>query len=130
MIEVIVFFSYTITMMLLMFKSRFMAIGIDQTRQFEEPYLAKMITKIAFAVDFDFYEKKRSYERTKQFYTQKPRTVTVDGFPIRCKFTESDYDSMLEKVSIKAKNIVANGDEERWIRDNLECSITKEQLDS
>ena len=50
--------------MLLMVKSRYRPIGVDQTKQFETTYLSRMISKIAYSVNFDFYEKKRTHEKT------------------------------------------------------------------
>ena len=70
-IEVLVYFSFACTMVILMIKSRCSRIGIDQTRQFEGLHLSLLIKRIVNSVKFDFYEKHRTYEQTKAFYTNK-----------------------------------------------------------
>lgn len=45
-----------------------------------------MIKEIADAVKFDFYEKKKTYEETRDYYTKKKREIVVDGYPIDVKF--------------------------------------------
>lgn len=55
LIEILVFFSYSLTLIVLLIKSRLMSVGVDQTQQFEPFYLAKLIKKIAYSIDYDFY---------------------------------------------------------------------------
>lgn len=52
-IECLVATGYIFTMMLLMFKSRFTLIGIDQSGQFESIYLKRMCNKIIESIPFE-----------------------------------------------------------------------------
>ena len=46
MIEVLMYFSFIFTMLILLMKARFHPIGIDNTEQFEETFMSFMINKI------------------------------------------------------------------------------------
>ena len=46
MIEVLIYFSFISTVLILLIKARFYPIGIDNTEQFEETFMSFMINKI------------------------------------------------------------------------------------
>ena len=50
--EALIYLTYLGTMMLLLIKSRFSRVGVDQSGQFEPVYLQKMIDMIALNIDF------------------------------------------------------------------------------
>jgi hypothetical protein len=54
-LEIMVFASYTFTMVLLMIKSRFINVGIDQSSQFEPFMMSKMANHIILNADFDVF---------------------------------------------------------------------------
>lgn len=46
MIEVMIYFSFILTMIILLIKARFQSIGVDNTEQFEETYLSYLLNEI------------------------------------------------------------------------------------
>jgi hypothetical protein len=54
LLEITIFFCYNVTLIILLLKSRWTRIGVDQTHQFEPIFLSKLVSRIAFAVKFDY----------------------------------------------------------------------------
>ena len=46
MIEVMIYFSFILTMIIILIKARFSSIGVDNSEQFEETYLSYMLNEI------------------------------------------------------------------------------------
>ena len=71
-IEITVFFAYLFTMLLLMVKSRFKLVGVDQSAQFESFYMSKMANYIINKINFEKHKKKTielSKESFRNFYS-------------------------------------------------------------
>lgn len=60
-IEIFVFLFYTLTMLILMAKSRFATIGMDQSGQFEPYYLQRVVNQIISNIPFERYSKKEKF---------------------------------------------------------------------
>lgn len=101
------FVFYVATMVIVMFRSRFQKIGIDQTSQFEPFYMNKMVDKIANSIDFDFLQEKRSFARTRAFWTKKVRMIDVIGITLKVKLSEDQYDHLFKSVALGEKDAVS-----------------------
>ena len=91
--ELIVAFSFIFTMVLLMMKSRFINIGIDNSYQFEPIYMSYMVNRIINHIEFGF---KKSDGMTMQEYqtnvpTQIPSRVTVNSTKLRLCLSKEAY---------------------------------------
>ena len=49
-------------------------------------------------LDFDFYEKKKTREKTKSSLTKRTNSIEVDGIDIKLKLTSEDYDILWNKA--------------------------------
>ena len=74
---------YLLTMLLLLAKSRCMNIGVDVSYQFEPEYMSRMANLIIQNIDLDVKMVKRNGVRTRKFYVDQIRTVTVEGVEIK-----------------------------------------------
>lgn len=64
-IEIAIFIFYIVSMLILMIKSRFIQVGIDQSYQFEDVYMCKLITRICKSINFDIHQKSRTFDETR-----------------------------------------------------------------
>jgi lipopolysaccharide biosynthesis protein len=102
-------------MVIVMFKSRFTKIGIDQTSQFEPFYMKEMVEKIAKAIDFDFLQERRSYKRNRAFWTKKVRIIDVIGITLKIKLSEEQYDQLFKCAALGEKVSVSEQEASQWI---------------
>jgi hypothetical protein len=58
-IELLAFYAYFFTMVMYLFRSRFMSVGINQTVQFESVYMSFLANKVIDNMNFDINQEKR-----------------------------------------------------------------------
>ena len=129
--EIVIFMFFILTMIMLMAKSRFKAVGIDNTHQFEPAYMSKLVDKIINHINFDFVEKYNSKSKTKEKWVGKNTSVNVEGKDIILKLSERDYDEACKKAYFgQTENFVGVDNATDWIYRNVYGQITKEELDN
>lgn len=99
LIEQIVFFSYAITMVILMIKARiFLSVSLENAFQFEPKQMLALAERIINSIDFDFPMKKRSKAKTRSKFIDREQAFEVEGVRLKIKLNEEDYDNLYEKV--------------------------------
>ena len=88
-----------------------------------------MVKRIADHLNFDLLQKKKSFQKTKEYYTQKEQPIFMDGVVILIKITEEDYDKLHKNVVLDEKDYVPVNEAEKWLNTNLVCKPTKQDLD-
>lgn len=116
LIELLIFATFISTMILLMFKSRFMKIGIDGSGQFEPVYLKILATRIAESINM-------SIDFADQFYINSERIIQVENVAIKVCLNQDDFKNIQEKKEIP------ENDAQNWINRCIVGKITKNELD-
>ena len=129
LIEVCVFIFYIVSMVILILKSRFLQVGIDQSLQFEEVYMSKLIQRIIENMDFDLLQEKRSHAATKKLFTKYKNKVEVNSVNIIVKMTEAGFNRVFENLILGNKEVVPPAEAHSWVLENLVGDITKEKLE-
>ena len=80
LIEIILFANYTATLLILMAKSRFDTIGMDQSGQFEPYYLQLMMNYILSEIPYEKFKNKAKFVK---FFTNNEENIDVIGTQIR-----------------------------------------------
>ena len=93
-IECLVFAFYTATLLILMFKSRFSTIGMDQSGQFEPFYIQKMMNEIISNIPFRSYRNKTKFVK---HWQNNEEFVDVIGTQIRIKMSAQDCEEVYDK---------------------------------
>ena len=88
-----------------------------------------MIQKIGESIRWDFYEEKKTHERTKRFYTLKQRSIKVGAVAIKVQLKDKDYDEMFKRVAIDEPKLINEDLAVKWVENNIVGGITKEKLD-
>ena len=127
-IEIMVYFSYISTLVILMLKQNFKNIGIDNTDQFDDTYMSYLANMIVRSMVFK--GDKINPKFISRNYVGKRRTVEVDQVTLKVRLTLKDFDIIKEKVDNQEKlNFVEVIDSQEWIKNNLVGSICKRDLD-
>ena len=93
LIEVLVFTFFLFSMVILMFKSRFMKVGIDNSAQFEPVYMRILAQKIADSIPLNI-------EYAEQFYCGSERIIQVENVAFKICLNKQDYDKIQAKEGI------------------------------
>lgn len=129
-IELLVFYSFLLTMSILMIKSRFMNIGIDNSAQFDPVYMSHMVNRIIRHMEFDWEIRGMSKARNKKLFTSKKESfVELEGVKLLVNLTEADYEEARDGVLMQDLVIVTPERAADWMRRNIPGNITKEELD-
>jgi hypothetical protein len=107
LIEVWVFAFFLLTLIVVLSKSRFVAVGINHEAQFSPLYLAKMADSIARHLNWDMYENKKTHEKTKKYYVNKRRELDVRSIKIKLKLNEIDYNKAFSNMVLDEASIVS-----------------------
>ena len=130
--EVFVYMFFMGTMVILMVKSRFHKIGVDQGYQFCPPYLCLMANKIINNMyeDFKFGYKSKNFIQNK--YVGITKSILVFGQPIDIKLNEKFFDIIYDrKVEHEnMKQILTELEAIEFIKTQIEGKITRIQLDN
>ena len=97
--EFIVYCVFLCTLAILLVKSRFIKIGIDQSKQFEPLYmsfLANYIIEYLFLQDQ--LQDKTVTELKRKYCFSKRLSVDIEGASIFVCFTEKTFDYIIEKT--------------------------------
>ena len=78
LMELVVYVFFLCTMIVIMIKSRFTRVGIDNSQQFESLYMSKMANKICENIDMKIGNDDKK-ARSERFFVGKERNVEVDG---------------------------------------------------
>lgn len=92
--------------------------------------MTKLVKKIAYSVDYDFYQRERTFEETIEYYTKEVRKIDVCAVPIKMNFKPDDFKNMMQKVAVGEQDIVEEHDAQRWLNDNTVTDHSKEALDN
>jgi hypothetical protein len=95
-IEMLVFGFFIITMLLLLIKSRYRKIGIDNSGQFEPLYMKYLVDNITNSVKADITARGQinKHDNPEDFYIDKERMVTVEGVSLKVCFTAEDFQTL------------------------------------
>ena len=93
----LVFGFFIITMLLLLIKSRYRKIGIDNSGQFEPQYMKYLVDNITKSVTADIATRSQVDKRDnpEDFYIDKERMVTVEGVSLKVCFTAEDFQTFI-----------------------------------
>lgn len=69
-IEIMIFLYFTVTMLIIMAKSRFISVGTDNTTQFEPLYMSYMVKRIVSYIDL-------SAADSEQVFVEKEKMISV-----------------------------------------------------
>ena len=128
-LEVTVNIFYTFTLLIMMVKSRFYTIGMDQNDQFDPLYMSFMINRICSAIDFDLLQNKRTFAQTKKKFVNKKRKVVKNGARIYIKLTEKAYDSIFRHKVLDHIMYVPPEEAAQWITENVVGGYSRYDLD-
>lgn len=126
LIEIIVFANYTSTLLILMFKSRFDTIGMDQSGQFEPYYLQRMINHIISRIPFEKFRNKNKFVK---FWQDNEENIDVIGTKIRIILSKEDCEDLYDKWYLNDMPYITKEESNEWITTRLVGSITKYKLD-
>ena len=82
LMELVVYVFFLCTMIVIMIKSRFTKVGIDNSQQFESLYMCKMANKICENINMTIGDDEEKAKR-ERFYVGKERNVDVDGVTVK-----------------------------------------------
>lgn len=90
-----------------MIKSRFIPVGMDQTKQFQSTYMSFLANRIVQKVPFDFAQKKYDTpQRTKSSIINKEKFYEIMNTKIGVNINSKDYDYAYKKMYLRQKNII------------------------
>ena len=98
LIELLIFFSFLLTMMFLMCKSRFMKVGIDNSGQFEPIYMRILAQKIADSVPTN------PEQFNEQYYDNSERLIQVENVSIKILLNKKDFRAIEAKEPVKLED--------------------------
>lgn len=128
-LEIIVHITYVSTLVILMGKSRFISVGIDNTPQFQPTYLSFLANKIIQFIPFDFHQKYNKTRRaTKRQFINRKKFIELEGIRLAMTLQEKDFDKAYRQTYFKQKNIVMPEEAEAWIFNNVYGNITPDAL--
>jgi hypothetical protein len=84
LIELLVFSTFLLTMIFLMFKSRFTKVGMDGSGQFEPIYMRILAQNIADSIPLNM-------KYAEQFYINSERIIQVENVAIKVCLNADDY---------------------------------------
>ena len=88
-IEVLVYFTFLLTMVLYIARSRCSKSGIDNSEQFEEQYMSYLANMIIQSMVF--IGKKYNRKFTAKNFIDKERSVEVESIILKIKLTAEDF---------------------------------------
>jgi hypothetical protein len=88
-IEVLVYFTFLLTMVLYIARSRCSKSGIDNSEQFEEQYMSYLANMIIQSMVF--IGKKYNRKFTAKHFIDKERSVEVESIFLKIKLTAEDF---------------------------------------
>lgn len=128
-LEIGVTLIYTFTMLLMLIKSRFMTVGIDQKDQFNPFYMSLMINRICEEIDFDLLQTKRTFRETRNFYVGKRVKIRVYKVNLNLLITEEGWRQIFENKVTNETYLVPPEDSQRWIQENIKGNFSRADLD-
>lgn len=126
-LELIVYGTYVVTLIILMIKSRFINVGVDQSSQFEPFMMSQMANRIIKNIKFDF--EKTNLCKKKLMRDSVNNTVYVSGVWLRINLTEHDFREARDYIKIGENDVVKPEAADKWVFENLKGMITKDDLD-
>ena len=112
----LVFATFLLTMIFLMFKSRFTKVGMDGSGQFEPIYMRILAQHIADSIPLNM-------NYAEQFYVNSERIIQVENVAIKVCLSEDDF------KRIKSEERIAKEDAQAWISRCVVGKIDKKELD-
>ena len=131
LLELIVFFSFFMTMVLLMLKSRCIKVGIDSSKQFESQYMSYLVNKIitSFIAQQEKIGPNAIYRKNK--FVDHERTVEVEDVQIKIHLSEENYMNFVTKYQFgEMKSFIEERHAIKWIEDTIVGPITKDMLEN
>jgi len=108
-----------LTMLILMVKSRFMPVGVDNSGQFGEDYMSFLAEKIVRQIDIN----KQNAKKSEEFFVEMERIVQVKGVALKVCLPQEEFEKLL-----KSKD-VPKSEATQWIQKCVVGKITKAELD-
>ena len=129
-VEITVWCSFLLTLLLLMIKSRCIKVGIDSSKQFEAQYMSYLVNKIITS----FIEQQNQISNTaiyrKNKLVDKERRVEVDGVQIIINLNETNYMNIITKLQYGEKSsFVEERNAIKWVEESIVGPITKDILE-
>mmetsp|Transcript_8499 Transcript_8499/g.14296 ORF Transcript_8499/g.14296 Transcript_8499/m.14296 type:complete len:728 (+) Transcript_8499:520-2703(+) len=113
-IEISIYMFFIMTHLILMIKSRFVSVGMDNSEQFEPTGMRFLTQKIIRHINL---------KEEDAFFLNKERMVLVEGVPLKISLDQSHIDAIREKKAIVDLNST------EWVQECLVGHITKDELD-
>ena len=120
-IELVIFNCFMLTMIILLFKSRFTNIGIDTSYQFGPQYMSYLANSIVSELDMDLDMEKRTFDQTETYYVNKTRKVLTQGIELKIKLNKASFDDIFNKLYINPNeyNIIEPEKATQFIKENI-----------
>lgn len=95
-VEVFVFTFFMLTMLILMVKSRFMPVGVDNSGQFGEDYMSFLAEKIVRQIDIN----KQNAKKSEEFFVDMERIVQVKGVALKVCLPQDEFEKLLKSKDV------------------------------
>ena len=127
-IQILVYFTFLITNVFYVARSRFMKSGIDNSEQFEDVYMSYLVNKIIQAMVFKGKKYNKKFNASN--FIDKQRSIEIQAIDIKVKLSAADFNHIKQKIDEKEMlNFVDEHDSITWIQRCIVGGITKAQLD-
>ena len=87
-----VFMFFMLTMLVVMIKSRFMPVGVDNSNQFAQEFMSLMAEKITYQIDV----KSKSPKEAEDYYIDYERIIQVEGVALKVCFPAADFKKLVK----------------------------------
>ena len=128
LMELVIFIFFLMTMVIIMIKSRFTKVGINNSQLFEPLYMCKMANKICDSIVMKIGDQKVKAKK-ERFFVGKERNVEVDGVMFKILLDKPMFDNIFTKKFFREKDFVPVDEATEWITKYLIGNITKDELD-
>jgi hypothetical protein len=91
--------------------------------------MSLMINRIAEEINFDVYQKNRSFKETKKYYGGEVRCVVIDAVELQIKIHPKDFVKMFHRKLLKEPCLVPPEESQKWIKNNVVGNYTQKDLD-
>ena len=105
LMELVVYVFFLITMIVIMVKSRFTKVGIDNSQQFESLYMSKMANKICDNIEMKIGDDREKGKR-ERFFVGKERKIEVDGIGLKILLDKEQFEIIYTKKFFRETDFV------------------------
>mmetsp|Transcript_39558 Transcript_39558/g.60445 ORF Transcript_39558/g.60445 Transcript_39558/m.60445 type:complete len:423 (-) Transcript_39558:1026-2294(-) len=116
LIEICVYMFFMLTFVILMAKSRFMPVGMDNSEQFEPNYMKLLVNKIVGQIDLEI-------PSAEEFYVNKERMIQVEGVPVKVLLSKDHFQKLVAKKHVEEQH------SKEWVKQCVVGKISKAELD-